>query len=1641
MRLLAAVLLALSAAVLGRGAEERLPDTLVWMPMGDSITEGERDMGHPDRGDAATRGGYRFQLWRRLADGGRTVRSVGFRTGHQGTEEAEANPAWAWHCGLYGGLIRPVAGRKYGAHLFNVESALEHAGHPDVITLMLGINDLSFLPSDDPAGIRDVFDAWVALACRLADLRPHSQVLVSTLLPVVPGNASDGRFGPFNDLVRAAAEAGTAPFDRPNVRLADVCRLAFGDAYDATLYKADGVHPNEQGSIRVAEAWLPAFEEAIAALEAAPPAIVHLHNGVAGEVRVRLNRPAADFAGATLALTGGPTLTGGRLDPKDPRVLVFPCDRAFRNGEVSAATLAAGAATLTADASVIELLGSGAADNVPDSFRAGFVRLSATDLATGKVEATLADPPAAISRVGYYLELKRPGQPAQFVWVSMDAAAFGGDPAQVGIPAAGGTARKAIVERLAVFGNRGNFAKSVTGGRGVIEFSPYTYTAADQPGFPAEAHAGAFGWNDTLASGGGTFGCMQVARIREGAAGDWTDPAAEMLFAYNGFLGGDPAYTEMGIGSFSTHRDNLGNQIAAVYDWTHFSRRSGYTAYAPAAYERRVLEVWAEPQAPGQAEGPWALWTDFSDAASGAALPPQTAFDVGGVDAAAWRLGGGQAEGKTLRTGGGAAPTLTFGGRALGVGYDSADALTVVAVVRGVPWREADGKPLIHVGDGNTGVGCALRVADGRPTLAGTWGNAVWDDCGVFPPADALSGAGSVCVALTTGTQPARMTVFPCADGVPAWTSVTGLQGTGLRADRIVFGNFVGATADGLDFALERVAVFRGEASDAAIVAFARDGMARCGAGAVCTRFDAERTRLGLDTGALALAPVGSRAVLTLPEDGAADWEAVWEALVDWPEACPPALTLSVSGNRLLATVRRTEADLVVLPMGDSITHGSSNGANWRKPLFDGFARDGWNVRSAGFWENLYSEALAEANAPALPACRRHNGISGQRVQTGGNRAGYLQGVDNFLDAAGHPDVITLLIGTNDAGDDPAAAFAHWQALVRRLVALRPDAWILVSPIPAMRGQTAEAYAADAFRPAYNKAILDLFDVSGQTVEADGAAVPCRLGTLNAAGREAFGDSAKVRLASMLDALGFAESGVNNPYYLDDLHPNQAGYNRMAAVWRAAIEQIAAREEGLREPLAIVAAWSPEGDLARVAVAFNHTILLEGATLAVAGRPATGLTLSKDGRTLTATLAEPLPAGRAATLALTARRAGQAAAETAEAAFAPTGLGAKANIPEAEGYIRVRWTPEGLRSAAVRDEAEAALDKDTVPKYDRVAYYLELARPGGPVRTVWVSAAAAPVALPLGLPDAVLQADLSDAHVFGNAFPEATGPAACFVAFAPGSADSADGAAGLPGGLAGWYDWNDTLNATGAYGIFQFWLRTAEAATPATLLFAYNRWGSDSGEDEVLIGDLATHTSGRTPSVNGVFLDEFAEAFTFGAYAVRNLEIWVRPTPPPKPNGAADDASAYSPAAAATLTRVNGNVVPSAVRALGNGRPLDAAATSEALACLDGIAHADGEGGVEVCYDFAVTDLMFDGGRLAVAAALRAPAGASFVPGTTFRLRSVSDDRIVLGVSEAVGPDGRSVTITAPQESEGGLFRVEACRSASPLAAEAAQGG
>lgn len=598
-----------------------LPWQLTWMPMGDSITEGEQYMGHEDSGTVETRGGYRYQLWKALEAGGQDVRSVGYRTGHSGTDEVTDNPDWAWHAALYGGIIKAIQSR--GAQWFNVETALENADYPDIISLMIGINDLSYLSSGTTEEIQTVFEAWTDLVEKLATCRPKSKIVVSTVLPVASTNKCTNRYGPFNELIREAAANKAAPFDLSNVIFVDVCKRAFNDTYNSSYFKSDGVHPNETGSKLVAEAFLTGFAEAIRTLQSEDLAIAQVHNGTSGKVTVRLTKALSEVSGATLAISGTDvtgasvklTLSDGAVDTSDAHLIQFTTDNAFFGGTytvtlggtatVQDATTSTDLSSLTASGSTVELQGSGAAQNVEASFLKGFVKLST--LAIGDNDNFNGEDPStteevagwSVSRVGYYLELKRADKPPQFVWVSMSAEAFDYDKTKVGFPSTTTGTHKTIVSNLSVFGNRGNFEKNVTGGTGIIEFTPYTWNATDVSGYTTEAYSGRFGWNDTLASSGNLFGCMQVARIREGAAGTWQDPAAELLFAYNIFNSSDYA-SDVGIGSFSVHRNNAGtgNNIDPVYDWTFFTRYAGYTQYKPSIYEVKTLEVWVEP-APG----------------------------------------------------------------------------------------------------------------------------------------------------------------------------------------------------------------------------------------------------------------------------------------------------------------------------------------------------------------------------------------------------------------------------------------------------------------------------------------------------------------------------------------------------------------------------------------------------------------------------------------------------------------------------------------------------------------------------------------------------------------------------------------------------------------------------------------------------------------------------------------------------------------------------------------------------------------------------------------------------------------------------------------------------------------------------------
>lgn len=1731
-----------------------VPWQLTWMPMGDSITEGEVDMGHPERGDINSRGGYRYQLWKVLEDAGQDTRAVGFRTGHCGSDEAEANPDWAWHCGLYGGRIKPIG--NSGCQWYNVESALENAGYPDVITLMLGINDLSNA-SDNDADIQKVFTAWTELVEKLAVCRPQSKVVVATLLPVKPGNASYNRFGPFNDKMRAAAQNKTVPFNHENVMLVDVCRLAFNDTYDASFYKGDGVHPNENGSIRVAYAFRRGFDAAIDAIKKDALKIVHVHNGVAGEVRVRLTQALTSVSEITLALSGtdvagedvSVALTGGAINPEDAHEIIFKTTQTFRGGTYSATltgngqtqgTEAAQRLMLEASGAAVELLGVGARDNVKKDFLRGFRRLSSvrlgdndnfggngpTDVIAGEIDA------GEITRVGYYLELKRANKPAQFVWVSMDAAAFDNEAAKVGVPSASTGKRKAIVANLAVFGNRGNFEKSVTGGRGIIEFTPYTWSEGEESGYVNEAAGGKFGWNDTLAASGNYYGCMQVARIREGAKGDWTDPAAEMLFAYNKFNTDNAS--DLGIGSFSAHRNNSGSASpAAVYDWTHFSSNVGYIQYLPSAYEIKTLEIWVEPanqivwtgsrgnvwdtttenwQSAGGSAGTYAdgkqvVFADIANAPAVTVTPSGTVSPASILvdnDTTAYTLGGVIGGTGTLLKRGGGTLVLTgantFSGgviieggtvaesgvrqslqSALGTGKNGSWA-TQITLRKGVfdlngtenyrnsnqraywGWLSLQSLNLgglsgstMEVRNGVMGIGANPAIvydAANNPGTATISANYSFSGSSssttrIFNIADSAAtetevdftgglhdnnwldgqytiiektGAGTMQLSSRFGFAQLKITEgtvrMNCADAIMSRATVTlnggtldlngfdqtlaSLSGSGtLTASKSATLTLSGAST--LTCAISGAVGLKATAALTLTGEIDTSEPLMLGAGSrvtlpVGTRLggivnEGGKIVLDVNVDSLALLPEGEYPLLRLSENAQADWSDV----VEVSATLPPHIRLGTLGNGAYgAIISHAYGNLIVMPLGDSITHGTSIGVNYRAPLLEGLYRDGWNVRSTGFWTNLYDSAKFTAYAPKAPNCQLHNGISGQRIMTANNRAGYLQSIDNYLSAAGYPDVITLMIGTNDAGGDPTVAFAQWKKLIRHIIELRPNTWLIVSPIIATQTQNAGNYVNDAFRPNFNSSIKDLFILDETTLTVNGESVKCVQGTLNEEGTAIFGANAKVRMASMFDAIGLPASG-NNPYLYDGLHPNAAGYARMAAVWRAAIERIATREGGLNDELKAVAAYTPEGELARVTVVFNHDIRLDDATLTVGGRTATNLTLSDDGRRLTgtletpltlgtdlnergrpcrltATLATPLAAGAETEVCACVRRVGHTQTETATVVFAPVGKGAAVNVQAtANGWRRVINTPAGLPTATTtRDATAAAFTRvDNAPTaFAKIAYYMELARADGELRYVWVAANKFQNADAFGLPAAKLQTRLSGLRVLSNVL-VSTGSESeeGIVAFNPYSAAQGNGSSDIPSGLGNgqWFDWNDTLNASGSYGVMQFYRLTGDTVENGKLaaetLFAFNRWtGSDN--NEVLIGDLATHSSGSTASINGIYLHNYttqgAVSFGIDAYKVRNMEVWVLPFPP-KPNEATDkdDATAYTDEAAEILTSANGGNLPARIVAY-VGHPsytLNAAQVSDALNCFTGIVSSDGQGVVTVAYDFNVADL------------------------------------------------------------------------------------
>jgi len=194
-------------------------------------------------------------------------------------------------------------------------------------------------------------------------------------------------------------------------------------------------------------------------------------------------------------------------------------------------------------------------------------------------------------------------------------------------------------------------------------------------------------------------------------------------------------------------------------------------------------------------------------------------------------------------------------------------------------------------------------------------------------------------------------------------------------------------------------------------------------------------------------------------------------------------------------------ATLKIMPLGDSITKGYNVPGGYRVPLWQALRDRGYRVDFVG---SLH-------DGPRDFPEGEHEGHSGWKIEQIRLRApGWL--------AAAQPETILLLIGTNDVvqGDRLATAPDRLAALLETIYAELPEVQVFVASIPPFADP-----ALDAQAQAYN------------------AALPALVQQQQAAGRAVV----------WVDVYG----ALTKDDLADGVHPNQRGYERMAAVWLEAL--------------------------------------------------------------------------------------------------------------------------------------------------------------------------------------------------------------------------------------------------------------------------------------------------------------------------------------------------------------------------------------------------------------------------------------------------------------------------------------------------------
>lgn len=523
-------------------------------------------------------------------------------------------------------------------------------------------------------------------------------------------------------------------------------------------------------------------------------------------------------------------------------------------------------------------------------------------------------------------------------------------------------------------------------------------------------------------------------------------------------------------------------------------------------------------------------------------------------------------------------------------------------------------------------------------------------------------------------------------------------------------------------------------------------------------------------------------------------------------------------------------APLRIMPLGDSITDGTSAGTagrgGYRGTLYDSLTTAGYNVDYIG----------SLSNNGALLADVNHEGHGGWRIdQLDANIEGWFNTMED-------PDVVLMHIGTNDFGQgvDIANAINRLDSLILKIATLRPYAHIIVTNLME-RGEPRNTEIQTHFNP-FVEDRVDAHALAGR----------------------------RVTFLDMRAAVPITDMP-------DNLHPNQTGYDKMAAAWLPAIQAVIGvdgdaavpqivRARGVTDLTQVKITFSkPVADSARNAAnyAISGGLTVTGAVLDAAKRAVTLTTSAQDvGTTYTVTI-------NGVEDRLTPTPNPLAANSTVD--FQPViPRGYLNHVPEAAGYTLAATLD--IPNAAFWRNAQPAYSLDNrgfIGAFDRVAYYVELQSGDGQLRYLWASMDAftsdvSKIAVPTVISGAQFQQAVTNLNVVSNAAGIVNGTGLSGnLEFWPTNYQQANGA-GVAGASATTYDFGDTATA-GTYGSMQL-----HHAASGQTLFALNNWGAATGTPGNLDLGIGNDPAPVSQGVDWTFHHNAAD------YTVKSLQVLVR---------------------------------------------------------------------------------------------------------------------------------------------------------------------